>query len=209
MIRVQEQPAPIDFAQKVLNPGKEFLKRIPHPAHGEWKAFWQEILPDLYTAYNGVCAYSAHWIPRSTGTASVDHFIPKREAPELAYEWSNYRLASLLMNSRKRDFSDVADPFRIQPNWFVLEFPSLHVSPNRNLSTAQAEAVKATINRLKLNEEYTLVADRLVWVLDFRDGIPLDALKRRAPFIAYELERQGLADRNAIASVMRNRAPTA
>ena len=55
----------------------------------------------------------------------VDHFYPKSVRPDMAYEWSNFRLASLKLNCRKREFQDVLDPFTIEPGWFCLSFPSL------------------------------------------------------------------------------------
>ncbi len=67
-------------------------------------------LNELYSLYNGICAYACVLIPPVTGGRSVEHFAPKMKHPDYAYEWKNYRLVCSLMNSRKRDFEDVLDP---------------------------------------------------------------------------------------------------
>jgi hypothetical protein len=201
MIHIQEQPEPGDFSRKVREPGSAFLQKVPHPTGSAWnhREYWQYSLSDLYDAYNGVCAYSAHWIPCSTGVATVDHFIPKSVEPQLAYEWRNYRLASLKLNSRKGEYQDVLDPFKLQPDWFILDFPSLLVKPNSSLSASEKEQVHATIKRLKLNDDDTCVQDRLHWIRDFAKGeLSFSFLKRKAPFLAYELQRQGLVDNIAV-----------
>ena len=79
--------------------------------------------------------------------------------------------------------------------------------PGRNASYEWGETyiktnqVIATINRLKLNKESD-TESRLRWIRDFCDEhIDFNFLKRNAPFIAYELQRQDLVDK--IKSIMR------
>jgi hypothetical protein len=202
LIPIQAQPEPLDFSRKVREPGKAFLKIVPHPTTTEWKnrEYWQRALPDLYRAYGGICAYSAEWVPYTTGNPTVDHFIPKFVEPELAYEWSNYRLASSRFNSRKGSHQDILDPFTLEADWFILDFPSLQVKPNPKLSDSQANLVMATRKRLGLNDDLC-VQSRLRWIQTFCNGdIDFAYLKRNAPFIAYELERQNLVDK--IKSIM-------
>jgi hypothetical protein len=201
VIPVQEQPEPSDFAQKVRKPGTAFLRQINHPPNWENREYWRNALPALYQSYAGICAYSAHWIPNDTGVATVDHFIPKSDAPHLAYEWSNYRLTSLKLNGRKGNYQDVLDPFKLKPNWFILDFPSLLIKPNPALLAHQKEQVIATIKRLKLNNDDTCVQARQHWVLFFCAGCSFEFLKRHAPFIALELQRQNLLE--TIASIMK------
>jgi hypothetical protein len=200
LIPIQAQPEPPDFSKKVREPGQVFLHDFPHPTKWKKKEYWQRALPDLYRMYNGICAYCAEWIPPTTGDPTVDHFIPKSVQPQLAYEWSNYRLASLRFNGRKKEYRDVLDPFTLEPDWFILDFPSLQIVPNPKLSNVQAKLVVDTINRLKLNDGIC-VQSRERWIKEFCDKLDFEFLKRNAPFIAYELERQGLVDK--IASLMR------
>jgi len=151
-------------------------------------------------AFNGICAYSCHWIPRDSGAGTVDHFRPKARYPDLAYEWSNYRLANLLCNSRKGDHEDVLDPFEVQAGWFTLNFPSLMVRPEAKLARLHRDRVQATIDRLRLNDEAVLET-RLQYLLLYCTGeASIHLLRALAPFIVVELERQDLLD--AIREIM-------
>lgn len=198
MIPVKQEPEPDIFDQLVRIPGKKFLKKLSNakPTYKQWKNqdYWKHIRFHLHDVYSGICAYSAHWIPRSSNP-NVDHFIPKSVKPELAYEWSNYRLACPLVNTLKKDYQDVLDPFIIENNWFFLDFPSLMMKVNPELPEKIREKVKCTIDRLKLNENEAFVNDRSSWLKRFCLGEASFAqLKRDAPFIAYELERQNLVE---------------
>lgn len=194
MIPVQEQPEPDDFAEKVGWPGADFLAQNARPSSWKNREYWRRAIPDLYISYSGICAYCAEWIPRNTGTATVDHFIPRAIEPALAYQWSNFRLASLLYNARKGDYDDVLDPFTLRPTWFILIFPALLVAPNPELSTVQAAQVRKTRDRLGLNDEISYQS-RYRWIKAYcNEQISFDYLKRNAPFIGYELERQNLIE---------------
>ena len=195
MIPVQPQPEPSDFSERVREPGASFLAEVPRPTSKQWREYWTKVLPDMRKAYKGICAYSAQWISPDTGSHSIDHFRPKSLHPELAYEWRNYRYVSSKFNSRKGTHT-ILDPFQLEPDWFVLDFPSLLVKPNSALSPDQKEAVSKTITVLKLNTDDTCVESRQSWVEDFcnRD-ISFTHLQKKAPFIAYELQRQDLVER--------------
>ena len=109
-------------------------------------------LDDLHASYNGCCAYLAVFIERVTGGGSVDHFIAKSQRADLAYEWSNYRLACSRMNSRKRDYDDVLDPFEVETGWFRLELVSGRIYPSPGLPDGLKDQVVATIKRLGLDD---------------------------------------------------------
>ena len=156
--------------------------------------YWRFCLPDLYILYGGICAYSAQWIPLETGVATVDHFEPKAVVPNLAYEWTNFRLASSKLNSRKGNAKDVLDPFTLSIESFQLDFPSLLMKPNSTLADDEKTKALNTIYRLKLNAESS-IRSRLRWVRDYsNEEITFDYLQKNAPFISYELERQGLQE---------------
>ncbi|MFN9398322.1 MAG: hypothetical protein ACK57R_20260 [Dolichospermum sp.] len=205
MIPVKPQPEPADFDEKVRQPGLVFLSKVPNPKTEDWKKhdYWVKSLPDLYTSYNKICAYSAQWIPRPEGSPSVDHFLPKSPKPELAYEWHNFRLACLSLNQRKGTQLDVIDPFELPVNSFILDFPSLIIKPNPELLYPLKGRVISTINRLQLNDYDKCIDGRLEWLKTYyEDNSSFDSLKRKAPFIAYELERQGLVEVDKIAYIM-------
>jgi len=134
MIPIKPQPEPPSFEQSVRIPGKRFLAQVPHPVSEQWKGkeYWRQVLPDMRQAYEGICAYCAFWIPHSTGNHSIDHFIPKSQNPNLAYEWDNFRYVSARFNSRKGNRT-ILDPFTLPLNWFVIDFKSFFVSPNSGL----------------------------------------------------------------------------
>jgi len=194
MILVQEQPEPSDFGIKVRTPGQAFLRRIPSPNNRQFKAerHWRHSLSDLYAAYNGVCAYSAHWIPPK---GTVDHYLPKAADPQLAYEWSNFRLCTDRMNNYKDDKNDVMDPFKIQNGWFVIDFTTFFVEAADALAAHVQAAVNATITRRRLNDDDDLVQERFNWVeLYSNNDVSFEFLSRRYPFIASELDRQKLKE---------------
>ena len=107
------------------------------------------------------------------------------------------------MNAEKGESQDVADPFALKPESFVMEFPSLMIRSGSKLTPSEREKTEATIRRLKLNEKEKYIEARREWLCAYCDGeITLAFLKKMAPFIAYELKRQKLEER--IVSVMRS-----
>lgn len=189
MIKVEPRPEPDSFDAQVRKPGQKALDegRDPLPTH------WRRCLAQLWTAYDGICAYSCFFIPRVVGASTVEHFAPKSGKRELAYEWSNYRLVCALLNSRKRDFADVLDPFEIEDGWFELEFLFMQVRPAESLTDVIRKQVEETIQRLKLNDQ-ECTAERARWYEDWRKGeITAAYMERHAPFIYREAVRQRVA----------------
>ncbi|MCE5328133.1 MAG: hypothetical protein LLG01_17130 [Planctomycetaceae bacterium] len=206
VIPVAKQPTPATFVDLVHKPGMLFLSRVKSPSTDQWNkhAYWRKILPELHLAYNGICAYSCHWIAYDTGADTVEHFIPKSVAPAKAYNWSNYRLVCAVLNSRKREFRDVIDPFQVKDGWFVIRFPSLLVVPGKELPERLVSRVQKTINRLGLNDEDTCMKSREKYIKDYCLGkVTFGHLEDEAPFIARELSRQGLT--NTIKTMMQYR----
>jgi hypothetical protein len=146
-------------------------------------------------AYGRLCAYVCIYIERVTGGGSVDHMLPKSRAWQDIYEWNNYRLACTLMNTRKNHYQDVLDPFEVEEGWFRLELIGYQVIPGIDLDPAVSARVIATITRLKLNDRECLKV-REDYATAFAEGdISLEYLRRRAPFLAMEIEAQGAAPR--------------
>lgn len=202
MIPVAPQPEPADFEANVRHPGRSFLSACASLSEVAWKkhSYWRRIFPELYAAFRGICSYSCHWLPRDSGAGTVDHFRPKARYPDLAYDWSNYRLANLVCNGRKGDHEDVLDPFEVKAGWFILDFPSLLVRPDSKLAGPPRDRVQATIDRLCLNHEAVLET-RLQYLQLYCSGeASLHLLRAWAPFIVAELERQDFLD--AIREIM-------
>ena len=197
MIPVRPQPEPSNFHQDVRVPGSAYLNRHAKAKPSILPDYWRRYIGDLYDLYDRTCAYCAHWIPRTDVT--VDHFVAKSDNKKLAYEWNNYRLSSPKLNSWKGT-DRVIDPFTLAADTFVMDFPSLQVKPNPKLSPSQKQQIQHTINRLKLCGE-ELLTDRQNWLEEYCTGnCTFQAFARRAPFIAYELDRQGLV--SSITSMM-------
>jgi 5-methylcytosine-specific restriction endonuclease McrA len=209
MRRVTPAPEPKHFDKDVRQPGlraiAEMIGEQPPRTAGhrfmkrantrdklqpeDFPTYWTKVLPELKTAYNHICAYSCFRIHPVTGTATVDHFAPKSRHWDQVYEWNNYRLACSQLNSWKKDYGDVLDPFEIEDDWFVLELLGFQVLPNPQLEASLNKLVNETIARLRLNEFCKAREER---AYEYWDGdISLKILEREAPFVARELCRQG------------------
>jgi hypothetical protein len=193
LIPVVQQPEPTNFDAKVRIPGTAFLNTHADDDKIDFTnaAYWKRISLYFSRSYGSVCAYTCHWIPLDVGSETIEHFRPKKLFPELAYEWSNYRLVCGRMNGRKREFEDVLDPFALEAETFHLTFPSLLIAPNPAKLAAIFNQAEATIKRLKLNDERSVLA-RSHWVEVYCQLGSLPHLTRHAPFIAYELSRQNI-----------------
>ena len=118
--------------------------------------------------------------------------IAKSANAGLAYEWDNYRLACSTMNSRKRDYNDVLDPFLLAPDLFRLQLSTGHIYANPTLDAAPMRIVEETIERLGLDDPQCREM-RARWYQDYLEHqLPADYLKNKAPFIWVEANRQGL-----------------
>lgn len=214
MIRVELAAEPQDFDTKVRQPGLRAIaelagesglpKRKGRPRQAiansreqipadKFPPYWTEALPELRATYGHICCYVSVYIEPVTGAASVDHMLPKSRSWREAYEWHNYRLACSLMNSRKNDYRDVLDPFEIDDDWFHLELVGFQVIPRADLDPDVKERVQTTIDRLKLNDRDCLTLREDYATNYFQGEISRAYLRRRAPFLAREIERQGLA----------------
>jgi hypothetical protein len=218
VIRVEPAPEPEHFDESVRKPGMSELAVLTggEPTHlrtgpkrkqlvirgapvtrtidipaDQLPTYWTRALPDMLDCYRRVCAYVCVYIERVTGAGTVDHWTPKAIDPRQAYEWSNFRLACSIMNTRKGVATALVDPFVVEDGWFVLEPIEFQVIPGVAPEHPKYTAIDDTINALGLNRLECLTL-RKEYVAAYRDGdISLRRLERRAPFVARELRRQG------------------
>lgn len=142
-------------------------------------------------AYSEVCAYYCFRIDNAVCWAEVDHFLPKSTHPELAYEWSNFRLSSPLANRAKGN-QRVLDPFDLSPDTFRIRFLDGVVIPSPTLSTEMKNACIQTIEVLHLNRP-ELKRRRVKDFDDFVAGrVPLSWLEQESIFVAVEVKRLGI-----------------
>lgn len=198
MIPVTAQPEPTNFDAEVRNKGlahlavKGYALDQPLPPKAKITPYWRSCLTELHQSYNGICAYLGIHFERVMGGGSVDHFVAKSSHAGLAYEWSNYRLACTTMNSRKSTFEDVLDPFALAPNLFRLQLSTGHIYPNPMLVPQAMRVVEETIARLGLDDPQCRDL-RSTWYQEYLEhDLPAEYLKKKAPFIWHEANRQGL-----------------
>jgi hypothetical protein len=199
---VRVKPSPDDFASKVGDPGTVFLAIVPVPTRQQWEAnaYWRRVLPELHEAYDRTCAYTSFRIPLVTGDGTVEHFVPKTFDPPLAYVWNNYRLVCRSRNS-SRARREVLDPFAIAEGTFAILFPALIVVPGAACAGNQdlTSAVNQTCIWLHLNDETGCVCRRQEYIKKYMtEDVSFVELALEAPFLASEMERNGLDDRAAL-----------
>ena len=198
MIPVAAKPEPADFDAKVRGKAAAFFSKKgwpqggPLPPGAELPNYWVNCLPELYEAYGGICAYLGIHFEQVLGAGSTDHFVAKSSDRTLAYEWANYRLACSRMNSRKRDFEDVLDPFYLAPDLFRLELSSGRIYVNPNLAVQAQRIVELTILRLGLDDALCREM-RSRRFQEFAESQVTDIfLQRHSPFVWIEARRQGI-----------------
>ncbi len=197
MIPVAAQMEPTLFDDEVRKPGRTWLKKKgislneAPPEPSKLPTYWQKTQKELWTSYEGVCAYICVYFHWSLGAHSTDHFIAKSSHAGQAYEWSNYRLSCMGANRKKNKFDDILDPFEIEPDTFVLNFASGKIKPNPTFPQEVQGKAQATIDRLKLNDP-DIKRMRSEYYDEYLRGVPGWKLKKDSPFVWYEAERQGL-----------------
>ena len=198
MIHVNEQPEPANFHANVRLKGLKYLAdhgidpNRPLQPKTIISNYWRDCLDDMYTLYGGTCAYLAVHFERVTGAGSVDHFIAKSPMPSRAYDWPNYRLACSKMNSCKREYDDVLDPFLLADGWFHVDLVSGRVFANPESTAAETTQIDAAIVRLGLDQPGCREM-RGRHYLEYCQGEYTEAfLKKRSPFVWMEANRQGL-----------------
>lgn len=192
MIPVAQKPKPANFREQVAIPGAKAIAKYKAGTITKLPPLWRNCLDDLREAYRGVCAYSGVYIDPTTGGNSVEHFAPKSDEVDRAYDWSNYRLVCTTLNSRKWVFQDVLDPFLVGYGWFVLNLVTMNIAPAAHLPDTLRKQVQDSIDRLKLDGAKCRQS-RLKFYEMYRKGqLNFQGLQTLSPFVAFEVERQGL-----------------
>jgi hypothetical protein len=210
---VDPAPEPPGFQAAVRGPGlnaiEELLghppslrrpgpKRTPVAARPEdippdaFPPFWRSMLREMSGLYHGLCAYTAMRIGRGVGRGTVDHFVPRAASWQGVYEWDNYRLACVEVNTWKDVHLLPFDPFTLPDRLCALEFVAFQVVPGEGAADRLSEVDRMINQQLRLNARI-LVETREEYYRDYMNGeYSLRLLERDAPFIARELRRQGM-----------------
>ena len=196
-MRVPRIAPTASYEQRVRIPGDAFLALYPSPTREQFRRndFWTEVHDEMYDAYGGICMYCASWTPRTQRGASIwqttiDHFLPKSVVPNLAYDWTNFRLCRNDINTKKALDLYVPDPFGILNEWFQIDFATWRVCPSDDAPIYVKHRIRSAFVRLGLNED-AYIEERQnaasVYVHQPADRVQLEALY---PFLTGEIERQ-------------------
>ena len=189
---VGEEPLP---GQRRLGPATTFPDRASIP--GKYlPARWRRARPDLLRAYDRTCAFSGLRPPRRVNddlALTIDHMVPRSKDCQLAYEWSNLRLACRVLNQRKSNAEDVLDPFEIDEDgeaWFHMDTVEFRLRPNPALAANLQARIKNTIDTLGLNGPAWRATRRehYTW---FKKHGQLRRVQRAFPYVAREIRRLG------------------
>lgn len=117
MIPVRPARPPKTYVERVLQPGRRWLKNHPDAVERP-PAYWLRVRAELARAFGQRCGYSAMYEPVGT----VDHYLSIAGGNrKLAYSWSNLRYAAQWINSAKGTLDRaVMDPFEVKDGWFEL-----------------------------------------------------------------------------------------
>lgn len=112
----------------------------------------------------GKCAYCESKILH-IDFGDIEHILPKKERPELWFEWENLTLACSVCNNKKRAYYDeelpLLDPYDDEPEQRLLFFgPLVRAAPGDD-SAFKTERV-LDLNRPKLIERRTERLDQLL-----------------------------------------------
>jgi len=193
---------PPHFNANCREPGHEWLAANPTKDPHDQSEWWRQFQPDLAKHFNYRCGWEATWI----GLAGiVEHWLscgPRKGVASphrhLAFEWSNYRYANGVVNSRKGILDDqVLDPCEVQDGWFVVHLPSFQLLPTDNIPAGLKDKAKLTLDVLQLRRGHQARWTRWDWYRRYwNNGTPdLVNLSRDAPLVAAAVEAAQLAGR--------------
>lgn len=199
MIPVAKVPRPSGYAS--INTGGDAWLRA-NPTAKRPKDLWSPFLPELAEGFAHLCGYAAMLDP--TG-GTVDHYLSWKNRPDLAYDWSNFRFASNLMNSSKRTAdATVLDPYLVQSGWFEIILPSLQMRVADKVPAAFKALAEFTLKRLKLGDGEKVIRWRRHYYARYETGqLTLEGLRVFAPLVADAAERGALAKATADAKATR------
>ena len=178
---------PAGFENDVRTPGTQWL--IEHPQAKRPSPLWSQYLNELRAGFSSMCGYAAM---RVDSDPTVDHYLSWTRHPDQAYEWSNYRFASNLMNNIKRTKdSAVLDPFEVGEGWFEIQLPSLQMAVTDAVPKALRTKAEFTIKALKLRDDERVIRWRQSWYEMYLSGdLKLEGLRKVAPLIAAAVDKQ-------------------
>ena len=193
MIRVSPVREPSAFDARVRRRGQDWLAKNTR-SQKRPPDYWSEFTVELEHGFGKLCGYAAMFDP--TG-GTVDHYKSIKNYRELAYEWSNYRFSSAVLNAMKKNADDsILDPYEVEEGWFEILLPSLIMRATDTIPVQLRSKAEYTLNRLQLRQGERILRWRQSWYELYLSGeIELSALRKFAPLIACAIEKENRKNR--------------
>jgi hypothetical protein len=164
----------------------------PHD-QSEW---WRPFQPDLAKHFS----YRCGWQATSIGLDGVvEHWLScghRKGVPSpnrhLAFEWTNYRYATGVVNSLKGTLDDqILDPCEVQNGWFEVLLPSFQLVATAQLPADLRGKAELTLSKLQLRRGHHARWTRWDWYRRYwNGGTPdLENLRLDAPLVAAAVEK--------------------
>jgi hypothetical protein len=195
MIPVARVPAPPGFDENVRSKGLTWIEEQRRPIT-KFHSLWRWCEPHLHVAFQGRCG----WAAVAISSGQVEHFISQRACveqgrPELAYDWDNFRYIMPELNCKKSRRPSVLDPFDVQPDWFELVLPQLHVRMTERIPDSHRDLARSTLDFLGLTNGPKLMRLRRKYMQQYREGkTRIALLDEDFPLLADALHRLFAAD---------------
>jgi hypothetical protein len=195
VIPVEPAPEPDGFAENVRAKGLAWIDEQQRPI-AKFPNHWRWCEPHLHAAFHGRCG----WAAMAISSGQVEHFISQtvcleQGRPGLAYDWANFRYIMPELNSKKGRRPAVLDPFAVQPGWFEIVLPQLHLRMTERVPDSYREIAHTTLEFLGLTNGPKLMRLRRKYMQQYRDGKTRIAfLEDDFPLLADALRRLFAAD---------------
>jgi hypothetical protein len=204
MIPVERAPEPNGFEANVRSKGLAWIESQRRPI-SRFPNHWCWCEPHLHAAFRGRCGWAAVWI----SSGQVEHFISQTACvdqgrPELAYDWNNLRYIMPELNSKKSRRPSVLDPFDVQPGWFEIVLPQLHLRMTEQVPASHRELARTTLEFLGLTNGPKLMRLRRKYMQQYRDGkTRIALLDEDFPLLADALRKLFAADEAELSEELR------
>ncbi|NJK32064.1 MAG: hypothetical protein HC927_06395 [Deltaproteobacteria bacterium] len=170
MIPVERIEPPDGFEENVRAKGLAWIAGQRQPIN-KFQPYWTWCEPYLHDAFRGRCGWAAMWIT----SGWVEHFVSQTECvrraqPELAYDWYNYRYVMPELNSSKKRWRPVLDPFDVKPGWFRIHLPTFHLVMTDAIPPEYRPLATETLVGLGLDKSVKLLRIRRKWMARYLEG---------------------------------------
>jgi hypothetical protein len=194
--RLTEDNQPGLFEKNCREPGNAWLAAYPDDDPHKKSGWWSQFKPDLARHFSYRCGWLATAIEME---GDVDHYLacgPRKDENKktissphrhLAFEWTNYRYASGVVNSLKDNHDDaVLDPCEIEDGWFEVTLHGFQLLMTDAIPAEHRPKAEFTLKTLELRNGYHARMSRWRWYERYwNQGTPhLDLLEKDAPLVA-------------------------